>query len=88
MSPAEWLHKIANLNVYRARHGVAPHKALLLLVLCDLADEGLLPGLKLDLTPPLAFRFFSYWTIVALSTYVAVFRAVAATASLRAGDAG
>jgi len=44
MSPAEWLHKIADLNVYRARHGVAPHKPLLLLVLCDLADEGLLPG--------------------------------------------
>ena len=65
MSPAEWLHKIADLNVYRARHGVAPHKPLLLLVLCDLADEGLLPGLQIDLTPQLAFRFFSYWTIVA-----------------------
>jgi putative restriction endonuclease len=61
----QWLAKMANLNVYRAKGGPAPHKPLLLLVVLELAEQGLLPKDILPLTPELAFRFASFWTIVA-----------------------
>jgi putative restriction endonuclease len=61
----QWLATLANLHVYRAKHGPAPHKPLLLLVVLELAEEGQLPPEVLQLTPELAFRFSSYWTIVA-----------------------
>jgi putative restriction endonuclease len=59
-----WLAKFSNLRVDRARGDPAPHKPLLLLVMCDLAESG---GLRrvLPLSPELAFRFYSYWNIVA-----------------------
>jgi putative restriction endonuclease len=107
-----WLSRIARLNVYRAKGGPAPHKPLLLLVVLDLAEEGLrveggelrvgrleppadgasAPSSILDprpspppldvqcsmldvqcspsppslpLTPELAFRFCTYWGVVA-----------------------
>jgi putative restriction endonuclease len=60
-----WLEKLANLNVYRAKGGAAPHKPLLLLVILELAEQGLLPRDVLSLTPELAFRFCSYWRVVA-----------------------
>lgn len=41
MQPDPWLATLAKLNVYRARGGLAPHKPLLLLVVLDLAEEGL-----------------------------------------------
>jgi putative restriction endonuclease len=59
-----WLEKMATLRVDPAR-GVAPHKPLLLLVVCDLAEEGKLRGSILHRDGDLAFRFSSYWTIVA-----------------------
>jgi len=62
---AEWLHKIAHLRVYKAKGGPAPHKPLLLLVLLELAEEGILPEDVLPLTPELAFRFCTSWNIVA-----------------------
>lgn len=66
MAVAEkWLDKMANLNVYKAKGGSAPHKPLLLLVILELAEQGLLPGDMLPLTPELAFRFCTYWRIVA-----------------------
>jgi putative restriction endonuclease len=66
MATAEqWLAKLAKLNVYRAKHGLAPHKPLLLLVLFELAEQGKLPPEVLPLTAELAFKFSSYWTIVA-----------------------
>src|SRR5262249_26472871 len=66
MTPAEqWLAKLAALNVYRAKGGPAPHKPLLLLVILELAEQGALPADILPLTPELAFRFYSYWSIVA-----------------------
>ena len=42
MSPTadNWLAKLAHLNVYRAKHGAAPHKPLLLLVILELAETG------------------------------------------------
>lgn len=39
-----WLTKLANLRVDRARGAPAPHKALLLLVVLELAEQGLLPA--------------------------------------------
>src|SRR5262249_48745405 len=64
-TPEQWLGKIAKLNVYKAKGGPAPHKPVLLLVLLDLAEQGLLPDKTLPLTPELAFQFYSYRNIVA-----------------------
>lgn len=60
----QWLIALTQLNVYRAKYGPAPHKALLLLVLLDVAAEQNLP-LILELSPELAFRFAEYWSVVA-----------------------
>jgi putative restriction endonuclease len=62
---AFWLNKMARLKVDRARGNPAPHKPLLLLVILDLAERGELPSTILPLSPELAFRFFTYWSIVA-----------------------
>jgi putative restriction endonuclease len=64
ISREQWFHRLAHLHVYNAKHGTAPHKPLLLLVLLDLADEHALPEL-LPLSPELAFRFAAYWSVVA-----------------------
>jgi putative restriction endonuclease len=61
----QWLGRIAKLNVYRARGGPAPHKPLLLLVILEMAEQGALATDRLLLTPDLAFRFCSFWSIVA-----------------------
>lgn len=63
--PDYWLSKFSKLRVDRARGDPAPHKPLLLLALCDLAEQGALPHGTLPLSPELAFRFYTYWTIVA-----------------------
>ena len=65
MSQRIWLAKLADLNVYRAKHGEAPHKPLLLLVLFELAERNELQGNILRLTPELSFRFNALWPIVA-----------------------
>ncbi len=62
--PDYWLTKFSKLRVARARGDPAPHKPLLLLVLCDLAENGELRDV-LPLSPELAFRFCTYWSIVA-----------------------
>lgn len=59
-----WLSVLSNLN-YDPASGVAPHKPLLLLVVCDLVEEGRLAGAILHRYGDLAFRFSSYWRIVA-----------------------
>src|SRR5690349_1958008 len=65
MANAEhWLAKIARLRIDRSK-GPAPHKPLLLLVVLELAEQGLLPKEILPLAPELAFRFCTYWNIVA-----------------------
>lgn len=61
----EWLSKLAKLKVDKARADPAPHKPLLVLVVFELAEQGLLPSDVLPLTPELAFRFCNYWTVVA-----------------------
>jgi len=63
--PDYWLTKFSKLRVDRARGDPAPHKPLLLLVLCDLAEQGALPHGAIPLSPELAFRFYTYWKIVA-----------------------
>jgi predicted restriction endonuclease len=60
-----WLARLANLKVDRASGDPAPHKPLLLLVVQELAEQGLLPPQVLPLTPELAYRFSTYWSIVA-----------------------
>lgn len=62
---SEWLEKFRRLRIDRARGDPAPHKPLLLLVILNLAEEGQLPPRTLALTPELAFRFITYWGIVA-----------------------
>jgi putative restriction endonuclease len=64
-SSEEWLARLAKLKVDRAKGDPAPHKPLLLLVVFELAEQGLLPDAFLPLTPELAFRFCTYWSIVA-----------------------
>lgn len=61
---AKWLERLSTLRVDPAS-GIAPHKPLLLLVVFDLAEEGKLTGALLRRDGDLAFRFSSYWTIVA-----------------------
>ena len=60
-----WLAKFSKLRVDQARGDPAPHKPLLLLVLCDLVEKASLPHDVLPLSPELAFRFYTYWSIVA-----------------------
>ena len=62
---AYWLKQIATLKVDKARGDPAPHKPLLLLVVLDLVEEGFLEQEILALTGELAFRFCTYWTVVA-----------------------
>lgn len=64
MQRNHWLDRLRTLNVYKAKHGKAPHKPLLLLVLLELAEIGQLNNGRIQLTPELAFRFSSLWPIV------------------------
>ena len=66
-TPDQWLAKLAKLKVDRASGDPAPHKPLLLLVVLELAEQGLLPNQELALTPELAFRFNTYWSIIVAS---------------------
>jgi putative restriction endonuclease len=58
------LNRLGRLRVDTATGDPAPHKPLLLLVVLELAERGEL-GEVLELTPQLAFRFCSYFSIVA-----------------------
>jgi putative restriction endonuclease len=60
----EWLGRLAKLKVDKARGDPAPHKPLLLLVVLEFAEQEPF-GALLPLTPELAFRFCTYWSIVA-----------------------
>jgi putative restriction endonuclease len=65
MIKERWLAKFRKLRVDVARGDPAPHKPLLMLVVIELAEQGLLPVANLPLTPELAFQFSTYWQIVA-----------------------
>ena len=60
-----WLIKLAKLRVDRKGGSLAPHKPLLLLAIIEMAQQGLVPSRVLRLSPELAFRFYTYWTVVA-----------------------
>ncbi len=68
-SAKHWLGKLSRLKVDVAKRnstaGAAPHKPLLLLIIRDLVEEGTITGGLLHRDGALAFRFGSYWTIVA-----------------------
>jgi putative restriction endonuclease len=64
-TPEQWLAKLAKLKLDKARGDPAPHKPLLLLVVLELAEQNQLTKPELALTPELAFRFCTYWSIVA-----------------------
>src|SRR5438128_465257 len=63
-TPEQWLGKLAKLKVDKARGDPAPHKPILLLVVLELAEQGLLPKEVLPLSAELAYRFRTYWSIV------------------------
>lgn len=65
LSPEQWLDRIARLKVDRASGDAAPHKPLLLLVLLEMAEQDCLPEGPITLTPELAFRFQTFWPVVA-----------------------
>jgi putative restriction endonuclease len=60
MSHATWLGKLAKLNKAR---GNAPHKPLLLLVFLELVENGEFTSGNLILTPELAYRFNTFFSI-------------------------
>lgn len=64
-----WLEKLTTLGVDPAKKtraiGAAPHKPLLLLIVCDLIESRALVGGLLARDGALAFRFGTYWRIVA-----------------------
>lgn len=60
----QWLGKFARLKVDKARGDPAPHKPLLLLVILELAEQSEKMRDTLALTPELAYRFCTYWSIV------------------------
>jgi putative restriction endonuclease len=64
-TPELWLGKLGKLKIDRARGDPAPHKPLLLLAVIELAEQGLLPPAALPLSPELAFRFCTFWSVVA-----------------------
>lgn len=64
MKWGQLLKQLTTLRVYKAKHGHAPHKPLLLLVFIELAQHGKLTQI-LRLTPELAYRFDCFWKVVA-----------------------
>ena len=60
-----WLRRLSTLKVDAASGDPAPHKRLLLLCVLDLAEEGQIQQEILPLNGELAFRFCTYWTVVA-----------------------
>ncbi len=69
-TPTEWLRKLTALNpsvnprLGPGKERFAPHKALLLLGVMELVEQGELRETKLALTPRLALLFQSYWRVV------------------------
>jgi putative restriction endonuclease len=61
----EWLQRLAKLRQHGAGHNPAPHKPLLLLAILEAAEQSGPVASRLELTPELAFRFCSYWPVVA-----------------------
>jgi putative restriction endonuclease len=65
MRQDHWLHKLATLQVDRARGDPAPHKPFLLLVVLEMADRGEITGAALTMSPDLAYRFSLFNSVIA-----------------------
>lgn len=61
----DWIKALQRLRVDRASKTPAPHKAILLLVLIDQIEQGILNPESIRLSPQLAFQFLAYWEIIA-----------------------
>lgn len=64
-TPDKWLRRLMRLRIDRSRGNPAPHKPLLLLLVIELAEQSSLARDILPLSPELAFRFATIWSIVA-----------------------
>lgn len=60
-----WVERLKRLRVDRAAGTPAPHKPILLLAVLDMIEQSLIIDGKVVLSPDLAFRFLSYWDVVA-----------------------
>jgi putative restriction endonuclease len=65
MSKEAWYRRFSRLKVYNAKHGVAPHKPLLLLVVLEMVAAGEIDDVTVALTPEMSFRFDTFWRVVA-----------------------
>ena len=61
----DWIAALQNIRVDRTSKTPAPHKAILLLVLIDQIEQGLLDPNAIRISPQLAFQFLSYWEVIA-----------------------
>ena len=59
-----WLHKLATLQIDRARGDPAPHKPFLLLVILEMAERSEIIGSELPLSADLAFRFSLFNSVI------------------------
>jgi putative restriction endonuclease len=65
MTKMDWIDVFRKIRVDRATQIPAPHKAILVLVLIDQIEQGVLDPNEIRLTPQLAFQFLAYWEIIA-----------------------
>lgn len=63
--PESWTYWLNKLSALKQGNNNAPHKPLLLLLLCERVEEHKTEGALLMCDGDLAFRFHSYWKIVA-----------------------
>ncbi len=61
----DWITALQNIRIDRASRTPAPHKAILLLVLIDQIEQGILDPQSIHLSPQLAFQFLAYWEVIA-----------------------
>lgn len=63
--PETWIYWLNILSTLKQGNNNAPHKPLLLLLLCERIEERKTEGALIKRDGDLAYRFHSYWTVVA-----------------------
>lgn len=61
-----YLNKIEKLRIDRSHWKPAPHKPILLLVVIDLFEQGLITNNKIEPSPQIVESFLKYWHLVSL----------------------